>query len=180
MPSFNGEAPKKVYEPVETGEYDTILTMEWKMAGTTKTIGCTYKIRPEIPNQKFGGRYLFDTIWPDKNNSNEYDAEKINAILSTIEPEKDENTGEEIPVKTDFESYDELIQYCNGRAMIIRTYIVDKNKDDPSQGKKNAIDKYSFKPSPYPMYVNQNGQKFGEAPAEENQTKDVTADDLPF
>ena len=177
MPSFNAEAPKSSFEPVPAGEYDCILTMEWKMAGQQKVIGCTYRIRPEI-HQQCGGRLLFDTIWPLKENPNEYDPTKINAILSTIEPTRDEKGEIVEAVKTDFDTYDDLIQYLNGRSMIISTYLVDKDKKDPNQGKKNMVDKYKFKPSPYPMFVNQNGQAFG-TPSE-SQTTDVTSDDLPF
>lgn len=177
MPSFDGKAPERTFEPVAEGDYDVVLTMEWKMAGTAKVINCTYRIRDNL-NQPNAGRLLFDTIWPLKEDPTNYDTAKINAILSTIQPVKDEQGNVIEEVKTNFETYDDLIQYLNGRAMIIHTYLVDKDKNDPSQGKKNAVDKFKFKPSPYPIFVNQNGQPFGTKQVEEKQ--DITVDDLPF
>ncbi|WP_281512253.1 DUF669 domain-containing protein [Mammaliicoccus vitulinus] len=161
---LNFEKPSSQYTLIEKGEYEFILTVEWKQTKNHDSfINCAFKIRKDVP-QQYGGQIVFDGIYKNKT-TGEYSRDKINHILGTIPN-----------AKYDFESYDELIQYINGIKIRATVDIQESDNYPP----KNVIVYLSYKETNYPesktdavSESNNNGDK--------NVEKlDISDDDLPF
>lgn len=159
MLHFDGKNEKKDFDLIEEGKYEVVLNAEWRKTGNGELyINCAFRIRKDV-EQKNAGRLVFDGIYKSKK-SGEYSKLKIDGILSTIEN-----------AKCDFESYDELIQYINGRNMIIT---IETQKADPSypNSKDKSVVKYlSYEPTKNPTT---DGVK------EAENLPDIDESELPF
>ena len=151
---FDGKAPEaSEYTLIEPGTYAVTLNTEWdKTKSGDSYIKCVFKIKKDV-EQDFGGRIVFDGIYKDKK-TGLLNESKINAILATIPN-----------FKTDFEDYDELIQYLNDIDMTIDVEIEKADPENPTAKDKNRIKYLSYAP----LIVSEN-----------NTTENVEDDELPF
>lgn len=103
-------------ELVEKGDYEVTLSAEWnkKQSNDEPYINCKFRIRDDV-EQSFGGRYVYDSIYKQKG-TEDYNKSKINGILGAIPN-----------AQLDFEDYDELVQYFNGKNMIVSIDIEPAN-----------------------------------------------------
>lgn len=162
--SFSGKNENS-YELIKAGEYELVLKASWdKTMSGDKYISCCYTIREDV-EQEHQGRLLFDGIYADANGV--YDEKRINAILSTIENPK-----------LDFEDYDEIIQYINGKLLKGEISVVKANPEKGYEKDKNKIKFWTFKPTAYPEYKMKVETSSGFA-VYQNQTE-ITDEDLPF
>lgn len=102
---------KSEYGLIDEGAYECVLetaTIGQTPNGTDK-IDLKFRIRADI-EQKFKGRYIFDTIWKDKTNPNLFDTKKINKLLGT---QRDIKEGET------FNTIEDVIKVLNGALMIV-------------------------------------------------------------
>lgn len=131
---------ESTYELIKKGDYECLLNVEWKTTlNGDKYISCIYTVRKDV-EQEFGGRIVFDSIYADQD-TGEYDARRINAILSTIENPK-----------CDFTDYDELIQYLNGKLLITEIDIRKARPDKENEKDRNKINFWQHKPTKHPEY----------------------------
>lgn len=152
------------YELIKPGEYEFVLKMSWdKTLNGARYISCVYTIREDVA-QEFQGRLIFDGIYADENGV--YDQKRIDAILSTIENPK-----------LDFEDYDEVIQYLNGKLLKGEVSIVKANPEKNTTD-RNKIKTWTLKPTAYPDYTMKIETAQGFA-VYQNQTV-ITDEDLPF
>lgn len=131
--NFSGKVDQN-YELVEKGDYEVTLSCEWakKFNSDEKYINCKFRIRDDV-EQSFGGRVIFDSIYKQVG-TDDYNKTKINGILSAIPN-----------AKLDFDDYDELIQYLNGKNMIVTVEIDPANAYH--QKDKNIVKYLSYRPS---------------------------------
>lgn len=158
----------------EAKDEEAILeTAEIKELPTSgkRVINLKFKIRDDIeqPNK---GRVIFDTIWPDKKNPNDFDSRKINALLLV--------KGED--GKYDFEDYDELVQYING--FLLRISIEKKPADEYHEEPYNQVKYCSYKPTQAGMKSIPSGNSMATPTKASNDTVTLDVDDddenLPF
>ena len=153
MLSFTGkkEDTNGEFGLIEDGDYEVTLKADYKQTKDKKTyINCVFAIRKDV-DQKYGGRLVFEGIY--KNESGEYPSSKINAILSAIPN-----------ARLDFSSEDDLLQYLNGKEMIVTV----KTKDGGGTYKdRNVIAYNSYRQTEHPV-----------APVAKGL--EVAPDDLPF
>lgn len=153
------------YELIKAGEYEMILKLEWdKTLNGDKYMKGVFTIRDDV-EQDHAGRLIFENIYA--NDKGEFDERRINALLSTIENPK-----------CDFEDYDELIQYLNGKLLRAEVGIKKANPDKPTEKDKNMVKYWTFKPTNYPEYT-QKLQTATGFTVVKNQTE-ITDEDLPF
>lgn len=135
MLNFTGEKQKTDFELVRKGVYEFRLSAEWKQFGNDEPfINLSYKIRDDV-TQDFQKRVIFGGIYKNKE-THEFPTGTINSLLSTQkEP------------RTNFEDYDDLIQYLNG--LCFRAEVDIKLADPTRDGSKdkNIIVAYSHLPS---------------------------------
>lgn len=161
---FSGKIENS-YELIKAGEYELVLKMNWdKTMNGDKYINCCYTIRDDVA-QEHQGRMVFDSIYADETGA--YDQKRIDAILSTIENPK-----------LDFEDYDELIQYLNGKLLKGEVSIQKANPEKGYAKDKNKIKFWTLKPTAYPDYTQKIETTQGFA-VYQKQTE-ITDDDLPF
>lgn len=181
------------FDPIEPNDYETTISLEYKKTqGGDLFINCKFAIRDDV-EQDFQRRIVFDGIYKSKT-TGEFSPQKINALLAAI------NANETTP-KWDFEDYDELIQFVNGKNVKITVELV---KGDPAQGTndKNAVKYLSYQPTAFkesvvvepitknsePVFttsVTNDGYSFDLKKPEVSQPveaiqKDDILDDLPF
>ena len=133
--ALNFEFQKSEYGLVNEGIYETNLTVSLKTSKTGKSyISLDWKIRDDV-EQGSKGRVVFDTIWSDKENPNQFDKRKLHKILLTQGPNG----------KYTFADDDEIVQHINGLTMMIH---VNKNgADQYHQEDYNEVKYCSYKPS---------------------------------
>lgn len=161
---------ESTYELIKKGEYETILKVEWKNTLTgDRYISCSYTVRKDV-EQEYGGRIVFDAIYADAN-TGEFDAKRINAILSTIENPK-----------CDFNDYDELIQYLNGTLLITEIDIRKARPDKEGERDKNKINFWCHKPTKHPEYKDVESVVLVEGGKEltARTVTEISDEDLPF
>lgn len=157
---FEGKVAETTeYVLIEPGQYAVTLNAEWqKTKAGDPYINCIFKIRKDV-EQDFGGRIVFDGIYKDKK-TGVLKEDKINGILSTVEKPK-----------TDFEDYDDLIQYFNGLNMYVDIAISPADPENPNSKEKNVIKYLSY--APYTEGTS--------AEANTNTTNEIEEnDELPF
>lgn len=160
---------ESTYELIKKGEYEVVLKVEWKntMDGN-KYISCAYTVRKDV-EQENGGRIVFDAIYADANG--EFDAKRINAILSTIENPK-----------CDFNDYDELIQYLNGTLLITEIDVKQADPNKVGDKAKNKINFWKHKPTAHPELKDVDSVVLvgdGKELVAKNVTE-ISDEDLPF
>lgn len=136
--NFTGKNDSK-YELIEKGDYEVTLQCEWakkKNDPSKLYINCKFKIREDV-EQSFPGRLVFDSIYQQEN-TGDYNKTKINGLLGAIPR-----------AKLDFEDYDELIQYLNGKNMIISIEVEKANQWHSED--RNVVKYLSYRPSEVPM-----------------------------
>lgn len=156
---FDGKvAENNEYVLIEPDQYAVTLSAEWqKTKAGEPYINCIFKIRKDV-EQDFGGRIVFDGIYKDKK-TGDLNINKINGILATVKNPK-----------TDFEDYDELIQYFNGLNMYVEIEIDKADPEIPNSKDKNRIKYLSY--APY---------EEGTPTSQDNSTSEIKeTDDLPF
>ena len=99
-----------------------------------KYLSLQFFIRDDV-EQPNSGRYIFENIWPDKNNPDEFDSRKLQALL-LVQGEKGQY---------DFEDEDELIQLING--FTLRLTVEKKPADEYNDEDYNQVKYCSYKPS---------------------------------
>lgn len=156
MLHFSGEKEKTgVFELITPDKYEVTLMAEWRETKVSKKryINCAFLIRKDV-EQDFQGRIVFDGIYESKK-TGDLQASKINAILSAIPN-----------ARQDFETYDDLIQYINGKNMIVEIEIENAKDDNPDSKDKNVIKYLSYEPTQHKSRM--------------EELNEVDADDLPF
>ena len=133
MLNFSGKVDSN-FELVEKGDYEVTLQCEYKKtaSGDNTYINCKFQIRSDV-EQPFGGRFVFDAIYKARG-TDDYNKTKINAILAAIPN-----------AKLDLDDYDDLVQYFNGKNMIISVDIEPANQYHSSD--KNVVKYLSYRPS---------------------------------
>ena len=161
---------ESTYELIKKGEYEVILNVEWKNTlNGDRYISCAYTVRKDV-EQDYGGRIVFDAIYADQD-TGEFDARRINAILSTIENPK-----------CDFTDYDELIQYLNGKLLITEIDIRKARPDKENEKDKNKINFWCHKPTKHPeLKETESIIVIGEGKELTARTvNEISDEDLPF
>lgn len=134
---FTGEKENTEYQLITKGTYEVVLNCEWRKNTNNNEpyINCIFTIRTDI-TQDFGGRKVFDAIYKSKT-TGEFLSSKINGLLSVIPN-----------AQHDFEDYDELIQYLNGKTMRVEVEIQKADTVNyPNSKDKNVIKYLSYTPS---------------------------------
>ena len=153
------------YKPVDKGEYEVVLTAEWKdkLDKSGKFINCAFRIREDV-EQKHQGRLVFDGIYESKTNKGVYQPAKIEGILDTV-----------ADANYEFKNYDEVIQYINGLAMRVEVQIEPADPEKPNSKDRNIIKYLSYKPTLHPLAGG------GENPFKNIKNADeIDVDSLPF
>lgn len=173
------------FEPIEPNDYETVISLEYKKTNAGDLyINCRFTIREDV-EQDFQRRIVFDGIYKSKT-TGEFSPQKINALLAAV------NANEDKP-QWDFEDYDDLIQYLNGKLVKIT---VEIQKADVTTGTsdKNVVKYLSYKPTEYKHItyatpITQNDEAVFDTPKpQQTETKQETKeegfsfdiDDLPF
>lgn len=131
---FTGEVEQQEFQLIEPGTYAVEMNAEFKKTkGGDDFINCTFKILKEY-DSTWGGRIVFDGIYKSLK-TGAFNEAKINAILATIKNPK-----------TDFEDYDELVQYFNGIRMEIDIDIEQADDNVPNSKERNIVKYLSYKP----------------------------------
>jgi hypothetical protein len=128
---------KDEYELLAEGDYEVVLdTAEIKRTndGSKRYIACSFLIRSDV-EQQGKGRKVFDNIWQDKENPEQFDHKKLQKLLLVQGP-----TG-----KYSFADEDEIVQFINGLNMII--HIEKRDADDYHEEGYNQVKYLSYKPS---------------------------------
>lgn len=165
MLHFDKNVEQKDFELVKPGDYEVIMNLEWAKTRISQEqyINCSFKIRKDV-KQDFGGQIIFDGIYKSKNNADEFQASKINAILAALPNSK-----------SDFESYDELIQYLNDKCLLVRVEVQKADPKVPNSKDRNVIAYLSYRPTKHPIVE--------DAPKDTDSKVDsikIDEDDLPF
>ena len=174
MLHFDKEKKTQEFELIKAGRYEVILNAEWKKDSYSDDmiILCTYRVRKDV-EQEAKNRLVFDRIKKDKNG--EYHAGKINAILAAIPNSQ-----------TDFESYDELVQYLNDKLLNVKITVVKANPDYPNSKDRNSVEYYSTEETKFPELKNDKvsleitGKSNVEEPKSGGLLPQIEEDDLPF
>lgn len=159
---FEGKVEQAEFQLVDPGTYAVVMKAEFKKTkGGDDFINCSFQIMKEY-NNTWGGRLVFDGIYKEAN-TGEFHRKKIDAILSTIKNPK-----------TDFEDYDELVQYINGIEMLIDVDIQKADDNVPNSKDRNFVKYLSYKPL-------EGVEKVEQKEAQATTQQDVVNDDtLPF
>lgn len=158
---FTGEVEQQEFQLIEPGTYAVEMTAEFKKTKSGDDfINCAFKILKEY-DSTWGGRIVFDGIYKSLK-TGAFNEAKINAILSTIKNPK-----------TDFEDYDELVQYFNGIKMEIDIDIEQADNNVPNSKDRNIIKYLSYKPLSKEATTQQTTSK-------EDKKVDPVQDDLPW
>lgn len=102
---------------IPDGEYETVIVKAERgeiVTTGTPVINLTFKIRDDV-EQACKGAYIFDTIFPDKNNPEVFNQSKLYNILHNGQDERNPN------VRMRFDSLDDMLQYLNGLFMRVST-----------------------------------------------------------
>lgn len=128
---FSKEIGKR--ELIANGEYETAMTCEWdKTSSGDPYIKCVFEIRKDV-QQDFGGRIVYDGIYKSKS-TGDFNISKINGLLAAIKNSQQ-----------DFEDYDDLIQYLNGKCFIIEIETQLADPTYPNSKDKNVVKYLSYK-----------------------------------
>lgn len=158
---FTGEVEQQEFQLIEPGTYAVEMTAEFKKTKSGDDfINCAFKILKEY-DSTWGGRIVFDGIYKSLK-TGAFNEAKINAILSTIENPK-----------TDFEDYDELVQYFNGIKMEIDIDIEQADNNVPNSKDRNIIKYLSYKRLSKEATTQQSTPK-------EDKKVEPVQDDLPW
>lgn len=158
---FTGEVEQQEFQLIEPGAYAVEMTAEFKKTKSGDDfINCAFKILKEY-DSTWGGRIVFDGIYKSLK-TGAFNEAKINAILSTIENPK-----------TDFEDYDELVQYFNGIKMEIDIDIEQADNNVPNSKDRNIIKYLSYKRLSKEATTQQSTPK-------EDKKVEPVQDDLPW
>lgn len=129
------------FDPIEPDDYETTISLEYKKTQAGDLfINCRFTIREDV-DQDFQRRIIFDGIYKSKT-TGEYSPSKINALLAAI------NTNEDNP-QWDFEDYDDLIQFLNGKNVKITVELQKADPNNPSSTDKNVVKYLSYRPTDF-------------------------------
>lgn len=136
-----GEEFEQNFGPIDAGDYEvTLVKVEKRVAQTgRKYLNLTLEVRRDI-DQPFGGRKLFTKIFANDDDAT-YNHAKINHIIVT-----QKFTGEHY--KTEFKSFDDILQYLHGLNFIVS---VDVVFNEVTEKDENKIIDWSYKPSTKPI-----------------------------
>lgn len=131
---FTGEVQETEFTLIEPGTYAVVMNAEFKKTKKGDDfINCSFRIMKEYDNL-WGGRIVFDGIYKSAKTCT-FQETKINSILATIPN-----------FKTDFEDYDELVQYINGTKMAIDIDIEKADENVPGSKDRNIVKYLSYRP----------------------------------
>ena len=172
------------FELIEPNEYETTVNLEYKKTNDGNLyINCKFAIREDV-EQDFQRRIIFDGIYKSKA-TGDFQQNKINGLLAAV------NANEANP-RWDFDDYDDVIQFLNGKNVRVTVELQKADPNYPSGSDKNVIKFLSYKPTEYKEVVytapiTQNTQPVFEEPKEVKQEEKVEdkgfsfdVDDLPF
>ena len=110
------------FDLIPEGEYECTAKCDGEKTtqSGTETIALSWRIRDDIP-QGCPGRVIFDDIYRDKNNPNQYNDRKIYDIIFGGQDQNDPKS------RFKFEDYDDLCQHLNGLNMRIQVEINEYN-----------------------------------------------------
>ena len=144
------------YGLIDEGAYECIL--ESAIIGTTpngtEKIDLKIRIRNDI-DQKFKGRYIFDTIWKDKETPRLFDKKKINKLLGTQKHIKE---------GTAFTTIEDVLAVLNGARLVANV--------------KSSFNEYYGEDRNYVSYYTPS--KAVAQSITTNEPIAITEDDLPF
>ena len=129
---------KETYDLIPEGDYEVVLsTAEIRETNdkSKKFISCKYTIRTDV-DQASAGRVIFENIWQDRNDPEDFDHKKLQKILLTQGPNGKYIFNNDI---------DLLIQHINGLNMII--HISKKDADEYHSEAYNEVKYCSHRPS---------------------------------
>lgn len=164
---------KDEYELLPEGDYEVVLdTAEIKRTadGSKRYISCSFSIRTDV-EQPGKGRKVFDSIWQDKDNPEQFDHKKLQKLLLVQGPNG----------KYTFADEDEVVQFINGLNMII--HIEKREPDEYSSEARNQVKYLSYKPSkaqPKTLGAKDEGVAYVKEVLGDNVNIVEDSDDLPF
>lgn len=169
---------KTEYPVVDAGKYEVVLNIKkkWSKDNSTDYGNCDFFIRNDKEatdanelNAKWKGSHVFEKIYRDKVNPEWFNLSRLGELLVTQKNKKD--------YRTIFDELDELIQFLNGRTLVVE---VEKKYDDYFQKEVNVVKQIKpYSPSTLGDYVS---PEKATATVPTNYTEAITVDDndLPF
>lgn len=160
---------KEEYELIADGDYEVILetaeVRSYKTDSSKQYLSLKFMIRQDV-EQKHCGRFVFESVFRDKTNPDQFDHRKLQKIILT---QKGKDT-----FQNKFANEDELIQYING--LLMQIHISCKEPDDYHETPYNEVKYLSYKPSTVKLLEIPTAQ----AAPKKTEMLDFSADDLPF
>ena len=158
-------------ELIDEGVYEVVLdtaeVRSYKSDSSKQYLSLKYIIRQDV-EQKFCGRWVFESVFRDKNNPDQFDHRKLQKIILT---QKGKDT-----FQNKFANEDELIQYINGLTMQI--HISVKDPDDYHETQYNEVKYLSYRPSS--VKLAELGTPATTAAPKKQEFIDFNTDELPF
>lgn len=171
MPIGYEFSEKEEYDLIPDGDYEVILedaqVKAFKKDPNKQYLSLKFVIRQDV-EQGCCGRAIFESVFKDKTNPDQFDHRKLQKIILT---QKGKDT-----FQNKFANEDELIQYINGLTMQI--HISLKEPDEYHDSSFNEVKFCSYKPSTVKL------QEVGPKNTPEQKANldflDFTDSDLPF
>lgn len=161
---------REEFELIKEGTYEVVLdtaeVRSYKSDSSKKYLSLKFIIRQDV-EQPHAGRMIFESVFRDKANPDQFDHRKLQKIILT---QKGKDT-----FQNKFANEDELIQYINGLTMQI--YISLKEPDQYHDTAFNEVKFCSYKPSEVKL------QEIGATtsqPQKKVEYVDLSGEDLPF
>ena len=158
------------YELIKEGYYEVVLdtaeVRSYKSDASKKYLSLKFIIRQDV-EQPHSGRTIYESVFKDKANPDQFDHRKLQKIILT---QKGKDT-----FQNKFANEDELIQYINGLTMQI--YISLKEPDQYHETSFNEVKFLSYRPSEVKL------QEIGAKPAQPQKKVeyvDFDSESLPF
>lgn len=117
------------------GDYEVVVekaeVRKPQSEGGQQRISLQLRVRDDV-EQPFQNRVIFDNIWPDRENPEEWDGRKIYELIHTGQNVRADGTSDDPNVQTKFDDGEELIQYLNGLhyRVNVRHYVRKSTGDD--------------------------------------------------
>ena len=168
MPIGYEFSEKEEYDLIPDGDYEVVLedaqVKSFKKDPNKQYLSLKFVIRQDV-EQGCCGRAIFESVFKDKANPDQFDHRKLQKIILT---QKGKDT-----FQNKFANEDELIQYINGLTMQI--HISLKEPDEYHDSSFNEVKFCSYKPSTVKL------QEVGSPkPQKKVEYVDFQDPDLPF
>lgn len=172
MPLGYEFSDKEERDLIKDGDYEVILdtaeVRSYKSDSSKKYLSLKFIIRQDV-EQPHCGRAIFESVFRDKTNPDQFDHRKLQKIILT---QKGKDT-----FQNKFANEDELIQYINGLTMQI--HITCKEPDEYHDEAFNEVKYLSYKPST--VKLQEIGSKTESKPQTHIEYTDVNFEEgLPF